>query len=68
LKGGLYLSSLYGIDNRATVDIDFLLSKMTLERNSLVEAAKAVCQIDVGDGVLFRIVDISPIHPSVSEL
>jgi predicted nucleotidyltransferase component of viral defense system len=63
LKGGLYLSSLYGIDNRATVDIDFLLSKMTLERNSLVEAAKAVCQIDVGDGVLFRIVDISPIRP-----
>src|SRR5574344_15426 len=63
LKGGLYLSSLYVIDNRATVDIDFLLSKMTLERNSLVEAANAVCQIDVVDGVLFRIVDISPIRP-----
>jgi predicted nucleotidyltransferase component of viral defense system len=63
LKGGLYLSSLYGIDNRATIDIDFLLSKMTLERESLVQTAKAICQIDNGDGVVFRLVEVSPIRP-----
>jgi len=63
LKGGLYLSSLYGIDNRSTVDIDFLLSQMTLERDSLLKTAEAICQIDNGDDVLFRIVDVSPIRP-----
>jgi predicted nucleotidyltransferase component of viral defense system len=63
LKGGLFLSSLYGIDNRSTVDIDFLLYKTALEQDSLVQMVKAVCQIDVGDGVLFRIADISPIRP-----
>lgn len=63
LKGGLYLSSLYGIDNRATVDIDFLLSKMSLEQNTLVKATEAICQIDIGDGVLFHVVNVSAIRP-----
>jgi predicted nucleotidyltransferase component of viral defense system len=62
LKGGLYLSSLYGIDNRATIDIDFLLTKLALERESLASSIESICKIDKGDGVAFRIIDISPIR------
>jgi predicted nucleotidyltransferase component of viral defense system len=49
--------------NRATVDIDFLLSKMSLEQNTLVKATEAICQIDIGDGVLFHVVNVSAIRP-----
>lgn len=32
LKGGLYLSSVLGIDNRSTMDLDFYLSKTKMEK------------------------------------
>lgn len=32
LKGGLLLSSVLGIENRATIDMDFLLKKINMNR------------------------------------
>lgn len=36
LKGGLYLSSLLGIDTRSTMDIDFYISKISLEKERII--------------------------------
>ena len=35
LKGGLYLSSVLGIDSRMTTDIDFYIKKLSIEKITL---------------------------------
>ena len=37
LKGGFYLSKLFGLDNRSTMDIDTALRKLSLQKKILLE-------------------------------
>lgn len=53
LKGGLYLSSVLGIENRTTMDIDFIIRKLKLEHDSIVSVIKEICEIPADDNVKF---------------
>ena len=46
LKGGLYLSSILGIDTRSTMDIDFYLKKVSMDKElimRLIEEVSSIC-------------------------
>ena len=62
LKGGLYLSSLTGVEKRSTMDIDFLLRKERLSQKRLIDDLKAVSSMDIGDGVQFEYVSVDEIR------
>lgn len=61
-KGGFLLSTSLGINLRSTMDIDFLLRKMDLERDNIVSIMKEVSTIDVGDRVSFEYKGIEEIR------
>ena len=62
LKGGLYLSSIFGIDNRSTIDIDFYLKQIKMEESYILEIVREISSIDIGDGISFNIVGIDSIR------
>lgn len=55
LKGGLYLSSILGIEARTTMDIDFYIKKVSLEKEKIVGIVQDVSSIDIDDGITFQI-------------
>ena len=62
LKGGLYLSSLLGIDTRNTMDIDFYLRKIKMDEEKVLSIIKEVCSIDVDDDITFEIIKAGDIR------
>ena len=56
LKGGLYLSSLLGVSSRSTMDIDFCLKQLSMEKDNLIKIVAEVLDIGVDDGVSFKII------------
>ena len=56
LKGGLYLSSLLGLDTRVTMDIDFYLKRLSLERGKTIKLIEDIISIDIQDGISFEMV------------
>ena len=61
LKGGLYLSSLLGINTRSTMDIDFCLKKITMEKETIVNVLEDIASIDIDDGIVFKVVGMDEI-------
>ena len=55
LKGGFYLSKLFGIDNRSTMDIDAAIRKAEFTEENLIKMINEIISIDVGDNVKFKI-------------
>ena len=55
LKGGFYLSKLFGIDNRSTMDIDTAIRKAEFTEENLIKMINEIISIDVGDNVKFKI-------------
>ena len=62
LKGGLYLSSVLGIDTRATMDVDFYVKKVSMEEERVVSVVKEISAIDVEDGVSFEVIGSNSIR------
>ncbi len=62
LKGGLYLSSIFGIETRNTMDVDFYVKKVSMEKELIINLIKDIASIDKNDGIIFRVVDISNIR------
>lgn len=62
LKGGFYLSSLFGIDNRSTIDIDTAVRKLDLNSNEIERVINEIINIDVDDNIKFKITNIMPIR------
>ena len=62
LKGGFYLSNLFGIDNRSTMDIDTAIRKTKFTEENLVKMVTEIINIDVADNVKFKIKRIDPIR------
>lgn len=56
LKGGFLLSSIIGIENRTTLDMDVSLRKATLNRRVVEDMIRQIAGIDLGDGVTFEYV------------
>ncbi len=62
LKGGFYLSSLFGIENRATMDIDTAVTKATFSEENIIKMVKEIISIDINDNAILKLVSTSLIR------
>lgn len=62
LKGGFYLSKLFGIDNRSTMDIDAAIRNVNFTEENIIKMITEIINIDVEDNVTFKIEKIEPIR------
>ena len=53
LKGGLLISSMIGISERTTMDMDTTVRGIQMEEDEIVEIVKKIIAIDVDDGIQF---------------
>lgn len=62
LKGGLLISSMLGISERTTMDMDTTVRGIHIGEDAIVATIKAILAIDVGDGICFDFQKIEPIR------
>lgn len=62
LKGGLLISSMIGITERTTMDMDTTVRGIQMEEDEIVNAVKEIVAIDVEDGIVFEYKGIEPIR------
>lgn len=62
LKGGFYLSKLFGLDNRSTMDIDTAIMKTKFTEENIIKMITEIINIDVDDNVKFGIKKTEPIR------
>ena len=62
LKGGLLISSMIGIGERTTMDMDTTVRGIQMEDDEIVSAVKEIIAMDVGDGISFEFQKIEPIR------
>ena len=62
LKGGLLISSMIGIGERTTMDMDTTVRGLPMEEDTLVQIVQEIITIDVGDGIQFVYEGITPIR------
>lgn len=62
IKGGFLISSLIGIENRTTMDMDSTVKGIALKEEKIKEIVEKIININVEDGIKFEIKDISYIR------
>lgn len=62
LKGGLLISSMIGVSERTTMDMDTTVRGIQMEEDEIVAAVNEILAIDVGDGITFEYKGIEPIR------
>lgn len=62
LKGGLLISSMIGISERTTMDMDTTVRGIQMEEDEIVKAVKEIIAVDVSDGIEFKYESIEPIR------
>ena len=62
LKGGLLISSMIGIGERTTMDMDTTVRGIQMVEDEIVKAVKEILAVDVGDGIAFEYQSIEPIR------
>lgn len=62
LKGGLLISSMIGISERTTMDMDTTVRGIQMEEDEIVKAVKEIIAVDVSDGIEFEYESIEPIR------
>lgn len=55
IKGGFYLSTLFGIDNRSTMDIDTSIRNTNFTDENIIRMIEEITQIDADDNVTLKI-------------
>ena len=55
LKGGFYLSKLFGLDNRSTMDIDTAIRKAEFTKENLINMINEIINMNIDDNVKFEI-------------
>ncbi len=61
LKGGLLLSSIFGVDERTTRDMDATLKGVLISKENVLELFNEILNIQLKDGVRFKIDNIKEI-------
>ena len=61
LKGGMLVASMIGVDMRATMDIDATVTALPLNERDAEKIVSEICEIEVDDGVQFRITSVTAI-------
>ncbi|MFL8906253.1 nucleotidyl transferase AbiEii/AbiGii toxin family protein [Helcococcus kunzii] len=64
IKGGLLISSLIGINNRTTMDMDVTVKGIALTEENITRIVKEILSIDVKDGIKFIFEGIKEIRES----
>lgn len=62
LKGGLLISSMIGISERTTMDMDTTVHGIQMEESEIVNAVKEILEVDVNDGITYEYKGIEPIR------
>lgn len=62
IKGGFLISSLIGIENRTTMDMDTTIKGIHLKEEKIKDIVEEIININVDDGIKFEIKDISYIR------
>ena len=62
LKGGLLISSMIGISERTTMDMDTTVRGIQMEEDEIVRAVQEILSVDVGDNIDFVYQGIEPIR------
>ena len=62
IKGGLLISSMIGIDNRTTMDMDTTIKGVPLKKEVIRNIVSEIINVEVDDGIEFKITDVSHIR------
>ena len=62
LKGGMLISSIVGIDNRSTMDMDTTIKGFKLNKENLENILQKIIKINIGDNINFKIISIENIR------
>ena len=62
LKGCLLISSMIGISERTTMDMDTTVRGIDMDEENIEKIVKEIFDIDTGDGIIFRFEKIEPIR------
>jgi len=62
LKGGLLLTTMFGVDNRTTKDMDTTVKGIDISKNKMLIILNEILSIDLKDYVKFEVVDITDIR------
>lgn len=62
LKGGFYLSTLFGVENRTTMDIDTAFRNANFNEETIGEMIKEIVSIEIDDNAKLSYLGISPIR------
>ena len=62
IKGGFLISSLIGIENRTTMDMDTTIKGIALKEEKIKEIVEEIININVEDWIKFEMKDISYIR------
>ena len=54
LKGGLLISSMIGIDERTTMDMDTTIRGVQMEENEIVNIINEIISVRINDGIVFE--------------
>lgn len=62
LKGGFYLSTLFGLESRFTKDIDTAIKDANFTKENIEKMIKSIIAIDINDGALISFIEIGNIR------
>ena len=62
LKGGFYLSILFGVENRTTMDIDTAFRNAKFNEKTIVKMIKEIISIEINDNAKLNYLGIAPIR------
>lgn len=62
LKGGLLISSMIGVSERTTMDMDTTVRGIQMEEDEIIHSVKKIISVDVNDGIVFEYESIEPIR------
>ena len=62
LKGGFYLSTLFGVENRTTMDIDTAFRNADFNEETIVKMIKEIVSIEIDDNAKLSYLRIEPIR------
>ena len=62
LKGGFYLSTLFGLESRSTKDIDTAIKDANFTKENVEKMIKSIISIDINDGALISFIEIENIR------
>lgn len=62
LKGGFYLSTLFGLESRSTKDIDTAIKDANFTKENVENMIKSIISMDINDGALISFIEIGNIR------